>query len=229
VHACAVGELLQSIAVIFPPQASVLSAFGALVTPVRLDLVRSALSQLDRLDWDQVNRLIAEMAAEATAALAEAGAAPGQMRLKIGADLRYFGQQNEVSVGFEGDPAKARDAETIRQTFEAAYFAQYGVNPSHVPVEVVSWRLTAQGPEDAAEPPTSPVGAPGAPRRELEIPLWPNAGKAKVYARASLTRGQQVEGPALIEERETTVVLPPGWRARVGDNGCITATRSEQV
>ena len=43
VHACAVGELLQSVAVIFPPQASVLSAFGALVTPVRLDLVRSAL------------------------------------------------------------------------------------------------------------------------------------------------------------------------------------------
>ncbi len=52
VHACAVGELLQSAAVIFPPQASVLSAFGALVTPVRLDLVRSALGRLDALDWD---------------------------------------------------------------------------------------------------------------------------------------------------------------------------------
>ena len=58
VHACAVGELLQSAAVIFPPQASVLSAFGALVTPVRLDLVRSALGRLDALDWDEVDRLL---------------------------------------------------------------------------------------------------------------------------------------------------------------------------
>ncbi len=56
VHACAVGELLQSTAVIFPPQASVLSAFGTLVTPVRLDLVRSALGRLDALDWDEVDR-----------------------------------------------------------------------------------------------------------------------------------------------------------------------------
>ncbi|HWA62289.1 MAG TPA: hydantoinase/oxoprolinase family protein, partial [Caulobacteraceae bacterium] len=61
VHACAVGELLQSVAVIFPPQASVLSAFGALVTPVRLDLVRSALGRLGALDWDEVQRLVAEM------------------------------------------------------------------------------------------------------------------------------------------------------------------------
>ena len=227
VHACAVGELLQSAAVIFPPQASVLSAFGALVTPVRLDLVRSALSQLDKIGWDEVNRLIAEMTAEAMAALAEAGSAPGETRLKIGADLRYFGQQNEVTVTFDDDPARAHDAEAIRQTFEAAYFAQYGVNPSHVPIEVVSWRLTAQGPEDRAAPPTTPTGPPGEPRRALDIPLWPNAGPAKVYVRASLTRGQTVEGPALIEERETTVVLPPAWRAVVGDNGCMTATRRD--
>src|SRR6202034_2044772 len=74
VHACAVGELLQSVAVIFPPQASVLSAFGALVTPVRLDLVKSALGRLIALDWNEVQRLVREMTDEARAALAEAGA-----------------------------------------------------------------------------------------------------------------------------------------------------------
>ena len=228
VHACAVGELLQSAAVIFPPQASVLSAFGALVTPVRLDLVRSALAQLDKLNWDEVNRLIAEMTAEATAALAEAGAAPALMRLKVGADLRYFGQQNEVTVSFDGDPARDRDSETIRRVFETAYFAQYGVNPSHVPIEVVSWRLTAQGPEDKVRPPSTPAGASAAaPVREISSPLWSDAGPAKVYARASLTRGQELVGPALVEERETTVVLPPGWRAVVDENGCLTATRAE--
>jgi N-methylhydantoinase A len=226
VHACAVGELLQSVAVIFPPQASVLSAFGALVTPVRLDLVRSALSPLEQLSWDEVRRLIAEMTLEATAALAEAGAAPDQMRLSVGADLRYFGQQNEVTVTFAEDPSLTQNGGAVRRTFESAYFAQYGVNPSHVPIEVVSWRLTAQGPEELGQETLVASGPPGAPKRALETPLWANAGPAQVYARASLTRGQSLSGPAVIEERETTIVLPPGWRAVVDDIGCITATRA---
>ena len=229
VHACAVGELLQSVAVIFPPQASVLSAFGALVTPVRLDLVRSALSPLEKLDWAEVRRLIAEMTVEAKAALAEAGAAPDQMRLSVGADLRYFGQQNEVTVAFDDDPSLGRDAETVRRTFEDAYFAQYGVNPSHVPIEVVSWRLTAQGPEDRGQETLAASGAPGVPKRTLETPLWARAGPAQVYDRASLTRGQSLSGPAVIEERETTIVLPPGWRAVVDDIGCLTATRTDET
>jgi N-methylhydantoinase A len=225
VHACAVGELLQSAAVIFPPQASVLSAFGALVTPVRLDLVRSALGRLDALDWREVDRLLDEMADEAHAALADAGVAQAEVRLRVGADLRYVGQQNEVQVTFEADPRLAHDAGVIRASFETAYFAQYGVNPSHVPIEIVSWRLTAQGPESSADSTRAPREAHGAALREVAIPLWPDAGPAKVYARASLGRGQALSGPALIEERETTVVLSAGWDALVDGTGCIIARR----
>jgi N-methylhydantoinase A len=204
----------------------VLSAFGALVTPVRLDLVRSALDRLAALDWDEVQRLVREMEGEATAALAEAGAPADGIRLKVGADLRYAGQQNEVTVSFQGDPVAQRDAEAIRKVFEDAYFAQYGVNPSHVPIEVVSWRLTAQGPEDQVESSRPLPNVAAQPVREVAVPLWPTAGPAKVYARASLGRGQQLAGPALIEERETTIVLPPGWHAVVDDTSCITAKRS---
>ncbi len=227
VHACAVGELLQSTAVIFPPQASVLSAFGALVTPVRLDLVRSALGQLDDLDWDEVERLLGEMTGEALEALVEAGAEPDSVRWRVGADLRYVGQQNEVGIGFERDPREARDAGLIRRTFEAAYFAQYGVNPSHVPIEIVSWRLTAQGPENVFEAAGVPAATPGAPKSERLVPLWTDAGPAKVYDRAALALGQTITGPALIEERETTIVLPPGWTGVVDEIGCITAIRKD--
>ncbi len=226
VHACAVGELLQSTAVIFPPQASVLSAFGALVTPVRLDLVRSALGRLDDLDWGEVERLLGEMTDEALAALIEAGTAPDQVRWSIGADLRYAGQQNEVGINFERDPREASDAGMIRQVFEAAYFAQYGVNPSHVPIEIVSWRLTAQGPENTFRGAGAPTGAPGEARSERLIPLWNGAGPAKVYDRSSLVKNQVIAGPALIEERETTIVLPPDWNGAVDEFGCITARRS---
>jgi len=226
VHACAVGELLQSTAVIFPPQASVLSAFGSLVTPVRLDLVRSALGQLDNLDWDEVDSLVGEMLDEAREALAEAGAAPDDIRLTVGADLRYAGQQNEVGIVFERDPRETRDALAVRSVFEAAYLAQYSVNPSHVPVEVVSWRLTARGPDDVVDAARLTTHEPAPPKGERAIPLWPDAPKAKLYDRAALAALQVIAGPALVEERETTIVIPPGWTGVVDAIGCITAKRS---
>ncbi len=225
VHACAVGELLQSTAVIFPPQASVLSAFGTLVTPVRLDMVRSALGNLDALDWKEVDRLLTEMTEEGHAALAEAGCTPDKVTLTVGADLRYFGQQNEVGIVFAHDPREGRDAKMIRKSFEEAYHAQYGVNPSHVPVEIVSWRLTAQGPGIAFNATPKLADKPASPKAHRPIGLWPKAGKVAVYDRASMMPGQTVAGPAIIEERETTIVLPPGWDSTVNDIGCVVATR----
>ncbi len=226
VHACAVGELLQSTAVIFPPQASVLSAFGSLVTPVRLDLVRSALSPLQSLDWSEVDRLLGEMTEEALEALVEAGAARDQIRWSVGADLRYAGQQNEVGIVFDRDPRQDHDVNTIGDAFAAAYFAQYGVNPSHVQVEVVSWRMTARGPETVVEGAKVRSGPAALPKTERFIALWPNARAAAVYDRASLAEGQVILGPALVEERETTIAIPPGWTGTVDQFGCITATRS---
>ena len=226
VHACAVGELLQSTAVIFPPQASVLSAFGSLVTPIRLDLVRSALRPLAALDWAEVDRLAGEMEAEALEALTAAGAEPSEIRWSYGADLRYAGQQNEVGVTFEGDPRRSRDAEAIRAAFAAAYFAQYGVNPDHVPVELVSWRLTARGALDQAQAPRVNATTQGQAKGARRIPLWAGAPQTPLYDRASLAVGQRIEGPALIEERETTLVLPPGWVGEVDAIGCIVARRT---
>lgn len=224
VHACEVGALLQSKAVIFPPQASVLSAFGTLVTPVRLDLVRSALGRLDELDWGRVDTLFESMLAEAREALVAAGCRAADIQATFGADLRYFGQQNEVSVSFAVDPRTTRDAAAIRKVFEAAYLAQYGFNPTHVPVEIVSWRLTARGPDVAFHAAGVPAGKPGQPKTHRPVHLWRDDERVPVYDRAALAAGQVFDGPAIIEERETTIVVPPGWHATVDTFGCVVAT-----
>ncbi len=224
VHACEVGTLLLSTSVIFPPQASVLSAFGTLVTPVRLDLVRSALGMLDAVDWARTERLIGEMADEGMTALANAGVARADVVMAFGADLRYFGQQNEVGVTFDFDPREARDAAAIRALFERAYLAQYGFNPSHVPVEIVSWRLTVRGPDVPFHPAASAAGTPGAPKRMRPVHLWQDDQPVPVYDRAALAVGQSFAGPAIIEERETTIVIPPGWTASIDRFGCVVAT-----
>ncbi len=144
----------------------------------------------------------------------------------MGADLRYAGQQNEVGIVFDRDPRQDHDVNTIGDAFAAAYFAQYGVNPSHVQVEVVSWRMTARGPETVVEGAKVRSGPAALPKTERFIALWPNARAAAVYDRASLAEGQVILGPALVEERETTIAIPPGWTGTVDQFGCITATRS---
>ena len=73
IHACYVAEQLESNKVIFPRMASVLSAFGTLVTPIRIDLARSNLMKLAQMDWIIVDVLMSEMVAEGKEALVNAG------------------------------------------------------------------------------------------------------------------------------------------------------------
>jgi N-methylhydantoinase A len=225
VHACEVADLLQSSAVIVPPRPSVLSAFGTLVTSVRLDLVRSDLVRVTDLDWERADRLLGDLVREGCAALAEAGCAQETVTLIFGADLRYFGQQSELTVTFDGDPRQFRDAERIIRVFEDAYRKLYGVNTSHVPIELVTWRVTTRGPivpfNRAARLPEKP----GRPRTSRSVHAWTDNAVVPVYDRQALAAGQTIVGPAIIEERETTTAVPPGWTATVDKIGCIVADK----
>jgi N-methylhydantoinase A len=162
------------------------------------------------------------MIAETRDALAAAGCAADRIVLEFGADLRYAGQQHEIAVKLPEDPRHHRDSTVIAAAFEAAYRAHYGLNPSHVEIEVVNWRLVAKGPviEDATSAIPEGQGAPPGKRR---VYLWPDAA-VPVYSRDALKIGQVIQGPALVEERETTVVIPPAWQASVDRIGCIVAT-----
>ncbi|MBI3707483.1 MAG: hydantoinase/oxoprolinase family protein [Proteobacteria bacterium] len=225
VHAGYVAELLDSSAVIYPPLASVLSAFGTLVTPARLDLVRGALARLGGMDWADIGRLYDEMEAEGTAALVGAGTPADRVAFEFGADMRYFGQQNEVSVGLPGDPRLARDATALRETFERAYEAQYGLRLPDVDVEVVTWRLVARGPAIPARPSSLATAAPAKPKGRRRVLFSDRPSEVPVYDRPAIAPAQIIDGPAIIEERETTIVIPDGWRATVEANGTIVSRR----
>ena len=225
VHACEVAALLQSSEVIVPPQPSVLSAFGTLVTSVRLDLVRSDLVRVNELDWTRVDRILGELASEATAALQEAGCAEDTVTLIFAADLRYVGQQSELTVALDVDPRTHHDASRIVDVFAPAYKKLYGVNPSHVPIELVTWRVTARGPIIPFSRAMNLPTAPGQPKGTREVHAWSDGLRVPVYDRNTLAAGQSVKGPAIIEERETTMVIPPDWTATVDKIGCIFARK----
>ncbi len=223
VHACRVAELLECRQLVFPPMASVLSAFGTLVSPVRLDLVRSALAPLSALDWGEARALIAAMRAEGEAALAEAGVKRSDATFTLAVDGRYRGQQNEVTTDLPEAVLAQGDAAALRAAFETAYESLYGIRLPDVEVEVVTWRLAARGPLPVASPPPAPGGAAAAPRAHRRIGLEPDGAAWPVFERTAIPVGQSIVGPAIIEERETTLVILRGWTATVHPTGAVIA------
>ena len=220
VHACFVAELLDGDTVIYPPLASVLSAFGTLITPLRYDLARGTAG---KLDWDRAATAIAAMEDEARAAMTAAGCAAGDMRFSHGADMRYAGQQNEVTVEFDENPAASRDEAAIREAFEAAYEAAYGLRLSDLPVEAVAWRVSAHGPDIPGETEAETASEPGTAKGARTVHAAAPGETVPVHDRAALSPGQGIAGPVIIEERETTIFIMAGWRAEVLQDGCIVA------
>jgi N-methylhydantoinase A len=225
VHACYVADLLDSPVVIYPPLASVLSAFGTLVTPPRLDLGRGALSRLSALDWKHADDVLTELVDEARAGLASAGCRPDELGFRFGADMRYFGQQNEVTTWFDTDPRQRHDLKWVRETFESAYEKLYSLRLPDVDVEVVSWRLVATGPSVARHGTPELASTPAEPKATRTARFNGSDIDTPVYDRRALARDQVVDGPVIIEERETTIIILPGWRAKVHATGCIMASK----
>ncbi len=224
-HACEVAKLLNSRTVIFPPHASVLSAFGALLTPLRLDLVRSSVFGLDAPDWPDVERLAVEMEVEGRAVLADAGCAPSDMRFTYELDMRYVGQQHELKVELPGRLIGPGKEAAIRAAFEAEYERIYRIVQPEVGVEVVSLRVVARGPERPL-PVLEPARGTTEPERSRPVEFWDGFETVPVYRRDALAQDTRIVGPALIEEAGTTLVISPGWTARVAALGCITAEAS---
>ncbi len=230
VHACGVAELLESDRVVFPVNASVLSAFGTLVSPVRIDLARSLPRRLDAIDAAERDALLDDLRAEGRRVLAAAGAAADDVQFRYGLDARYSGQGNEVTVWVgEGDTWPAGDA-AVLQAFEAEYRRIFGLTIPDIGIEVVTWRLSVVADADRVDPGTVVPATDSTPTPTSTRPVvFGRSGSAidtPVYQRSTLGAGSRFDGPAIVEERETTAVIRPGWSAEVGTDGSIVATRA---
>lgn len=236
VHACGVAELLEAPRVVFPVNASVLSAFGTLVSPVRIDLARSLVRPLAAVDPADREALLDELRQEGRRVLSAAGVDPAAIRYRYGLDARYLGQGNEITIWFDpadtgpGDRWPAADEQVVA-AFEDEYRRIYGLTIPDVGVEAVTWRLSAYAPADAVEPVAQVRDEPGEPhgRRSVTFTRGAEAVDTPVYRREVLAAGQTLDGPAIVEERETTAVIRPGWTVTVHPTGSLVAERTNPV
>ncbi|MEM8761634.1 MAG: hydantoinase/oxoprolinase family protein, partial [Pseudomonadota bacterium] len=230
VHAWGVARILGSPAVVYPWGAGVMSAVGFLAAPLSLDFVRSQPGRLDALDWDAAAGLMAEMAAEGAAALAPSldGARATDERV---ADMRYARQGYEIRVLVPDGPLDAAMADPLAKAFEAAYEALYGHTVPNAAIEIVSWRLRVAGPKPAlslAPPPAAGERPSLKGMREAWVQAATGTGGAHqalpVHDRYALAPGSMIEGPAIIEERESTVVIASPAHIAVDEAGNLVAT-----
>lgn len=224
---CPLIEILGVRGVLVPGNPGNVSAFGLLTVDVRTDYVRTCVARQSELDHRAMAAAYAGLAARAQDALTAQGFAAGTGRLIRSADLRYYGQAFEVRVPVAAGPVGPALTEAAAASFHAAHRALYGYDfrdDDRQQVEWVNLRVTGIGPIQRPRLTTLEAGD-GNPARAVTgrrpVVFGGAAGPldATVYWRPLLAAGDEVTGPAVIEEYGATVPVHPGFAVRVDGSG----------
>jgi N-methylhydantoinase A len=223
-HAAALARDLGIRQVLVPSAPGILCAVGLLVEPLRFDLVRTRVLTLDGLAVADVVRIFEEMETEAAAWLDHESVSPERRRFLRACDMRYLGQNFELTVR-----ATARDGlvdlAALGQDFFREHERVYGYAAADEPVQVVAYRLTALGePEPPPLPRLAPAPGPDPTQARVgERLVWfdETAGftPTPIYRRERLLAGHALSGAAIVEQMDSTTVILPGQTAVVDEHG----------
>jgi N-methylhydantoinase A/oxoprolinase/acetone carboxylase beta subunit len=220
-HAVRFARALGCAEVIIPPGAGVASAIGTLASPFGFDAVRTYLVRFSALDLAALNRLLAEMEAEARGLVAGSGVPAESITVRRFADMRYVGQTHDIRVPIPGGVLEPSDLQAIADGYARQYEHLFHHPNLPYELECTNWRVFASGPRPALSLTTFGQMKSGSAGRSAEkgrrLAHFPELGgfqPCSVYERQLLLPGTVLEGPAIAEDPESTIVLPPGATAR---------------
>jgi 5-oxoprolinase (ATP-hydrolysing)/N-methylhydantoinase A len=212
-YAAMVARALGVAEVIIPPASGAASALGFLVAPLSFEQVRSRPTMIAAgFDAAAVNALLAELEGEGRAMLAEAGVAAADVTVERSADMRLVGQLHEISVPLPAGEIGEGSLEAIRAGFEAAYTQRYTALPPGARIEAINFRLRVAGPVPQLALRQAGADAEGRAKQKGTRSAYFGEGfvDATVWDRYALQAGDRIPGPAIVEEREATTLIPPG-------------------
>jgi N-methylhydantoinase A len=221
VHAREIARLLGVGKVVVPLSAGVFSALGLLLAPLSIDLARTRFQSLDEVDWSEAKTHYERMQKRAREVLLAAGGKVDSVEFNRSLDVRYIGQGHELNVGIEGGFCSSTK-ERVRDRFFADYTELFGRAIADIPMEVINLRLTASCPLGdlnlgTATSRSSESGPIQRGTRKIYISDLGRFDEVPVYDHRNLSTGYSALGPAVIEQRESTVVVGPGDIVRVDD------------
>jgi len=228
VHACHVARKLGLRTLIVPRGAGVASALGLLVAPARVDRVATVAREVDQIDWHALEAMFSRLEADARSIVAETGLDPASAVIERIADFRYVGQASELVVSLPSGPYGAESRRRLEAAFEASYVEAFTRTPPNAPVEIINIRVTASvdppGSARALGVPTATTTARAKTSRPVYFAEWREHRQTPVFDRDDLTAGIRIEGPAIVEERSSTLVIAPGCSAEVAASGNVIVT-----
>jgi len=224
VHAYGLARKLGAPRLVVPPDAGVGSALGFFTAPRAFDLVRSHKVPFASADFAKLERLFRELETDGERTLRRAGA-EGPIEFSRSVEARFIGQGSETSLALpRGDFAKL-DAAELRRRFDETYARLYGRTYPESPVEFVNFAVRASLPVKLLALPKISVSGKAEDaikgKRKAYCPIAKDFIAYIVYDRYKLPPGAQIAGPAIVEERESTVIIGDGGEARVDELGFL--------
>jgi N-methylhydantoinase A len=223
-HGAALARAVGFPTVLVPDAPGVFSALGLVMADIRHDFVQTHLAEVVGVTPERFAALFAELEAQGVEALVRDGVPPERRVLQRTADLRYVGQAYEVNVPVDAGPLGVGALAEVARRFHEEHRRLYAhSHPGH-PVELVSARLAAIGLTAAPALRPRPAGARDAAPKERR-PVYFDEAEAfvdcPIYDRAVLGPGVELEGPAILEQMDTTTVVHPRQRVTVDGLGNV--------
>ena len=208
-HAGALARQAGMGRVVVPAHSGAFSALGCLVSPLRYDAVQTHRAALDGADVKVIEDGLVALESQCLAPLAAEGHGSEGVRVTRSLDLRYTGQNYEISVPYEGP-----DLAALRVAFERRHRQLYGYATGER-VECVNLRVTALREDDVWRPAPAPAVSGAAAPAGSQRAFFPETGEVTMprYERGAVPAGHPIAGPALIEDEWSTIVVYPGQRS----------------
>lgn len=231
VHVVEVARKLQIPRVLATIAAGAGSCLGLLAAPARVDRAWSSPTRVKDIDWKRVARAFDELRADAEAELQSAGAGAVKLQWWIGAEMRYAGQGHNVPVTLPWGKISTATEPVLLKEFEKRYRQLYGHLVPNAAPQVVTWRLTGRSVVKSHKFTWGDARVSAKPVMRGKRDIWLTArqryASVPVYDRYSLKPGARVAGPVILEERESTLVVPVAADVRVLPDYTVSITIKE--
>ncbi|MEM3021879.1 MAG: hydantoinase/oxoprolinase family protein [Candidatus Caldarchaeum sp.] len=219
-HAAELAQQIGVSTVIIPPNPGLFSSLGLLMTDMRYTYVKGLVKVIEPSDEDLLENLFREIETNALNQLSRRLDLSESSVLRS-LDLRYRGQGYEIEV----EASRPLNLRRAVELFEEKHEATYGYTHSGEKIEVVAARVAVVVPSKRPVFTQKLTSSTSKSVRTRRVFFGQEFVDANVIRRDSLQAGDEVEGPAVLEEYDSTTVIPPGWRASVDGTGCLVMKR----
>ncbi len=210
-HACDLARGMGIRRVLIPSSASTLSAYGMLTAHVRVDAVQTIMRS-DEPSYEALHKTLAPMIEKSRSDLKAQGVKPADVEILTELDVRYVGQSYELTVPF---------STSYRASFDAQHQQRYGYRQEEASIEIVNLRVRGIGRTTPPSPRRLPVDVSGDASQAVigthRLVLSDGPVPAPHFSRGRLRPGNEIDGPAVIIQDDTTIVLHVNDHARVDE------------